>query len=154
MNARGRRGGKDGAREGDRQPSAASASLGHFVHLWTPLPNLQPLFAALLRPPFGPPAALSSSSFFPPVSPRNEKERHGYFNENPARLCRHLVSSPPPPPPPPRSRATTAVARLMNALCKYYFCLCTRQLSATLVLINNAKQSAGATGSWRRSLPA
>lgn len=32
-------------------------------------------------------------------------------------------------------------ARLMNAPCKYYFCLCTRQLSATLVLINNAKQS-------------
>lgn len=54
----------------------------------------------------------------------------------------------------PRRRAATAVARLMNALCKYYFCLCTRQLSATLVLINNAKQSAGATGSWRRSLPA
>lgn len=32
-------------------------------------------------------------------------------------------------------------ARLMNAPRKYYFCLCTRQLSATLVLINNAKQS-------------
>lgn len=41
--------------------------------------------------------------------------------------------------------ASAAVARLMNAPCKYYFCLCTRQLSATLALINNAKQSAGAT---------
>lgn len=38
------------------------------------------------------------------------------------------------------SRIFTA-ARLMNAPCKYYFCLCTRQLSATLVLINNAKQT-------------
>lgn len=54
---------------------------------------------------------------------------------------------------PRRRAATAAVARLMNALCKYYFCLCTRQLSATLVLINNAKQSARATGSWRCSLP-
>jgi len=53
-----------------------------------------------------------------------------------------------------RCRVDTAVARLMNALCKYYFCLCTCQLSATLILINNAKQSAGVTGSWRRSLPA
>lgn len=33
----------------------------------------------------------------------------------------------------------------MNVPCKYYFCLCTRQLSATLALINNAKQSVGAT---------
>lgn len=153
MSARGRgRGGEGWEKEGDRQPSAASASVTLFIS-----GPLSPTFSHSSRPSCGPRSArppLFRLPFFPPVSPRNEKERHGYFNENPARLCRHLVSSPPPPPPLPRSRATTAVARLMNALCKYYFCLCTRQLSATLVLINNAKQSAGATGSWRRSLPA
>lgn len=131
---------------GDRQPSAASASVTLFISLD---PSPQP--SAALRGPLTAPIRPARRSLviflFSPVSPRNEKERHGYFNENPARLCRHLVSSP------PRCHATTAVARLMNALCKYYFCLCTRQLSATLVLINNAKQSAGATGSWRRSLP-
>lgn len=109
-------------------------------------PSLQPL-AALRGPLVAPhsvrPPTLSSSFFLRCL---RETKRKGMVILMRIRLVYAAISY-------LRRRATTAVARLMNALRKYYFCLCTRQLSATLVLINNAKQSAGATESWRRSLP-
>lgn len=129
--------------------------VGHFVHLRAPSSGAPwPPFAP--SPPPSPPLRtplwfarltlfrrLPSFFYSSSVSPRSEKERHGYFNENPARLCRHL------------SYLHRRASRLMNAPCKYYFCLCTRQLSATLVLINNAKQTRPGQGDergWRRSL--
>jgi len=119
--------------------------VGHFVHLRTPLSQSvaprDPL-AASVRPAR---RYLSSSSFF--LRCLRETKRKGMVILMRIRLVYAAISY-------LRCRVDTAVARLMNALCKYYFCLCTCQLSATLVLINNAKQSAGVTRSWRRSLPA
>jgi len=117
--------------EGARGMTFLGLRVGHFVPLQTPSGPL----AAPLRPRYSVhpscffvnlPLSLSLFPLRRSVSPRWKKEKHGYFNENPARLCRHLVSSSAPPP-----RRRCDAVRLMNAPCKYYFCLCTRQLSAT-----------------------
>ena len=126
-------------REGDRQPSAASASGRSLCSSSNPSPH------SFLATPIRSACRSPSMSFFF-LRCLREMKRKGTVILMRIRLVyaaisylRRAASR--------RRAATAAVARLMNALCKYYFCLCTRQLSATLVLINNAKQSAKATGS-------